>query len=137
ERAALRLVLLDESILNIALDCGFTNHETFCRAFRRRFAVAPKTLRACRRLPKSSPLEVPHAVNAATPASLSRTVVRALQPLSLAFIRHTGPYEQVPAGNWDRLVDWARRRRLPEPYILLGIAQDAPGITPPERLRFD
>jgi AraC family transcriptional regulator len=137
ERAALRLLLLDESILNIALDCGFTNHETFSRAFRRRFLVAPKTFRASGRLPKSSRQEVPHLIDAAGPQSLSRTVVRALQPMSLAFIRHTGPYEKVPTSYWDKLIDWARRRRLAEPYVLVGIAHDAPGITPPEHLRFD
>jgi AraC family transcriptional regulator len=137
ERAALRLVLLDDNILEIALDCGFANHETFGRAFRRRFGVAPKNFRADGRLPKASQEELPHNADAATPESLSRTVVRTLQPMSLAFIRHTGPYEQVPTSHWDKLIDWARRCQIPEPYVLLGIAQDAPGITPPESLRFD
>lgn len=137
ERAALRLVLLDDNILEIALDCGFTNHETFSRAFRRRFRVAPKTFRANGRLPTAAHQELPHNVNAATPEYLSRTVVRTLQPMSLAFIRHTGPYEQVPISYWDKLIDWARRHNLAEPYILLGIAQDAPGITASKYLRFD
>src|SRR5262245_15713431 len=53
ERAALRLVLLEDSILNIALDCGFSNHETFSRNFRRRFGVTPHTFRADGRLPKT------------------------------------------------------------------------------------
>jgi AraC family transcriptional regulator len=137
ERAALRLLLLDENILPIALDCGFPNHETFSRAFRRRFRVAPKTFRAFGRLPKTPPQEAPYLAKAAAPRFLSRTVVRAVQPMALAFIRHTGPYDQVPTSNWDKLMDWARRRGLPEPFVFLGIAQDAPGITPPEKLRFD
>lgn len=137
EKAALRLVLIDESILNVALDCGFSNHETFCRAFRRGFGVAPKSFRASGRLPKDSTQALPQKVDAAAPHWLSGTAVRPLQPMSLAFIRHTGPYDQVPIGYWDKLVDWARRRRMPEPYVLLGIARDAPGITPAEKLRFD
>jgi AraC family transcriptional regulator len=137
ERGALRLILLDESILNIAMDCGFSNHETFSRAFRRHFHVSPQEFRSTGRLPQSSGHEVPHAAPAAESVSLSRTVVRSLQSMSVAFIRHTGPYDQVPAQNWDRLTDWARRRRLPEPYVLLGIAWDAPGITQPGNLRFD
>lgn len=136
ERAALRLVLLDDNILDIALDCGFTNHETFSRAFRRRFRVSPRTFRADGKLPKARQ-ELPHSVAASTPEYLSRTVVRTLQPMSLAFIRHVGPYEQVPISTFEKLVDWARRHNVPEPYILLGIALDAPGITAPERLRFD
>jgi AraC family transcriptional regulator len=146
ERAALRLVLLEDRILDIALDCGFSNHETFSRAFRRRFGVAPSTFRREGRLPATpTPAappeqELPQRALAATPvkgASLSSTVVRTLQPMSLAFIRHTGPYENVPISSWDALIGWARRHDIPAPYVLLGIAHDAPGITKPESLRFD
>lgn len=150
ERAALRLVLLEDGILDIALDCGFTRHETFSRAFRRRFGVAPQTFRRRGRLPAAddppAEQELPQRVDAAAPGggtSLSSTVVRTLQPMSLAFIRHTGPYEHVPIGLWDTLIDWARRHDIPggagrgAPYVLLGIAHDAPGLTAPENLRFD
>ena len=113
ERAALRLVLLDDGILDIALDCGFGNHETFSRAFRRRFGVTPQAFRRKGRLPRAAKQELPQRVDAATPVSLSSTVVRTLQPMSLAFIRHTGPYEDVPIGLWDKLVDWSRRRAIP------------------------
>lgn len=142
ERAALRLVLLGDRILDIALDCGFSNHETFSRAFRRRFGVTPHAFRNEGGLPAAAEggQEVPQRVDAAGeggPVSLSSTVVRTLQPMSLAFIRHTGPYEGVPIGSWDRLIDWAHRHKIPAPHVLLGIAHDAPGITKPEKLRFD
>lgn len=140
ERAALRLVLLDDDILSIALDCGFSCHETFSRAFRRRFGVVPHAFREVGRLPAHSAAaeqELPQRVDAAKYVSLSSTVVGALQPMSLACLRHTGPYEHVPIGLWDTLIDWARRRDIPAPHVLLGIAHDAPGITAPEYLRFD
>jgi AraC family transcriptional regulator len=140
ERAALRLVLLDDGILDIALDCGFARHETFSRAFRRRFGVAPREFRSKGRLPASrkAEQEVPQRVDVGeAPASISSTVVRTLQPMSLACIRHTGPYEDVPIGLWDKLIDWARRQSIPGPYVLMGIAHDAPGITEPANLRFD
>jgi len=35
------------------------------------------------------------------------------------------------------LEDWAKSKGLHRDLIFLGIAQDAPGVTPPERLRFD
>ena len=41
ERAAFRLLIHDATLLDIALDCGFQNHETFTRAFRRRFGMPP------------------------------------------------------------------------------------------------
>lgn len=140
ERAALRLVLLDDAILDIALDCGFSNHETFSRAFRRRFGVAPQLFRKRGRLPTkpAAVQELPQRADAATSAALSSTTVRTLQPMSLAFIRHTGPYENVPLTLWDTLLDWARRHKVvPGPYLLLGIAHDAPGITASDKLRFD
>jgi AraC family transcriptional regulator len=34
-----------ESILNVALACGFGSHEAFCRAFRRRFGMTPGSYR--------------------------------------------------------------------------------------------
>lgn len=137
EKAALRLILLDDGILDIALDCGFSCHETFSRAFRRRFGVAPHAFRARGRLPAAAEQELPQRVEAATPVSLSGTVTRTLQPMSLATIRHTGPYERVPLTLWDTLIGWARRHGLPAPYVLLGVAHDAPGITKDENLRFD
>lgn len=139
ERAALRLVLLDDGILKIALDCGFACHETFSRAFRRRFGVAPHAFRKQGRLPTPAKHELPQRVDAAAgePTLLSTTVVRTLQPMSLACVRHTGPYEHVPIGMWDTLIDWARRHDIQRPYVLLGIAHDAPGITEPAKLRFD
>lgn len=139
ERAALRLVLLNDHILDIALDCGFSNHETFSRAFRRRFRASPSAYRAKGRTPTkpSANAELPQRATAASPVSLSNTTIRTLRPMSLAFIRHTGPYERVPLTLWDTLLDWARRYKVPGPYILLGIAHDAPGITPDDKLRFD
>ncbi len=44
EQAAVRLVTTDDSVLNIALACGFENHETFTRAFRRHFGAAPSAV---------------------------------------------------------------------------------------------
>lgn len=45
DRAALALVRNDASVLDIALEHGFESHETFCRAFRRRFGMTPTAYR--------------------------------------------------------------------------------------------
>jgi AraC family transcriptional regulator len=44
-RAAAMLVSTGDSILNVALGCGFRSHEAFCRAFRRRFGMTPSAYR--------------------------------------------------------------------------------------------
>src|SRR5579863_3241472 len=46
ERAALMLLNGSDSVLNVALSCGFQSHESFCRAFRRRFGMRPGAYRA-------------------------------------------------------------------------------------------
>ena len=46
ERAAARLAATGEPVLGIALAAGFANHETFTRAFHRRFGCSPSQYRA-------------------------------------------------------------------------------------------
>ncbi|HEY3823869.1 MAG TPA: AraC family transcriptional regulator [Bryobacteraceae bacterium] len=46
ERAALLLLRNEESVLNVALECGFESHEAFSRAFRRHYGTTPRQYRA-------------------------------------------------------------------------------------------
>lgn len=39
------LLTTGDSILDVALSCGFQSHEAFCRAFRRRFGMSPSAYR--------------------------------------------------------------------------------------------
>jgi AraC family transcriptional regulator len=138
ERAANRLVIHDTSILDVALDSGFQSHETFSREFKRRFQVTPRGYREWGRgkLAQNSVSTLP-LDEMCDDFELSETKVTRMAQLHVAFIRHVGPYEAVPDTLWHRLAEWARARRLPIDLIFLGIAQDAPGITPPDKLRFD
>ena len=142
ERAANRLVIHDTTILEVALDSGFQSHETFSREFKRRFQVTPRGYRewARRKLAESrrnNSVSVLPLDEMYDDFELSETKVTRTSQLHVAFIRHVGPYEAVPDTLWHRLAEWARARRLPIDLIFLGIAQDAPGITPPDKLRFD
>jgi AraC family transcriptional regulator len=69
---------------------------------------------------------------------LSSTRIVRLARLIVGFLRHVGPYEQVAPSRFQRLSTWAKRRGIAgESPLLLGIAHDAPGVTPAERIRFD
>jgi AraC family transcriptional regulator len=137
ERAALRLLLHKESVLSVALDCGFANHETFARAFLRQFDMLPSAYRK-RGVPSGSQREPHRQPTAAVPNyELSQTKVVQLRGVQVAFLRNLGPYETVQDSLWDELLVWAKSHRLAKPWTLLGIAQDAPGITPALKLRFD
>ena len=138
ERAANRLAIHDTTILDVALDSGFQSHETFSRSFQRRFQVTPRGYREWARgkLAQNSVSTIP-LDEMYDDFELSETKVTRMAQLHVAFIRHVGPYEAVPDTLWHRLAEWARARRLPIDLIFLGIAHDAPGITPPDKLRFD
>jgi AraC-like DNA-binding protein len=45
ERGAALLLTSDRSVANVAFACGFTSHESFTRAFRRRFGISPRAYR--------------------------------------------------------------------------------------------
>jgi AraC-like DNA-binding protein/effector-binding domain-containing protein len=46
ERAAALLLAGRESVLDVALSCGFQSHEVFTRAFRRRYGTTPQVYRS-------------------------------------------------------------------------------------------
>ncbi len=138
ERAANRLIVHDGTILDVALDSGFRSHETFSREFKRRFQVTPRGYRQWGRGKlKRSSMSTPPLDERYEGFELSETKVTRMAQLDVAFIRHVGPYESVSDTLWHRLAEWAGARRLPLDLIFVGIARDAPGITPPEKLRFD
>jgi AraC family transcriptional regulator len=136
ERAAFRLLTERTGVADIGFDLGFGSHEVFTRAFRRRFGSSPTEFR--RRMTPLSEPRVGGATASLSPsgASVSTTSPVLLQHAHLAFVRRVGPYEEVDQAEFASLLTWTRRRGL-DPIGLVGIAHDAPGITPAERLRFD
>lgn len=151
EHAAYRLKISQDTILRIALDVGYQSHEAFGRAFKRHFGVTPSTFRrdflraARRRRGESGAIAPPgRATPAVYGAQPPHVRLERVRPLLVAFIRHTGPYDAVAAPGsplsalWDALFEWARPHGLAgDDTLLIGIPQDDPTVTPPERQRFD
>ena len=139
ERSAFRLLLYDQRHLDIALDCGFSNHETFIRAFQRIYGKTPTEYRESIRHQIFEQNQPARSTSSQVTSAfeLSVTKVVRLRSMHLAFLRHVGPYESVPNTLFDRLEQWAVQRRLPGPRVWLGIGHDAPISTPIEHLRFD
>lgn len=131
ERAAFHLLVRQAPLLDIALDCGFASHEVFVRAFRRCYRVPPSRWRAT-----TLATRTPRAHQPLAEGRLSATKLQQQRPLTIAFVRHTGPYEDVPMTMWSELARWARSRDI-KSGALLGVGHDAPGLVPAARLRFD
>jgi AraC family transcriptional regulator len=138
ERAASQLLYLDTSILEVALDNGFGSHEVFARAFGRHFDMPPS---AWRRRGSAGDLGIhdrqPGLTEGTYGVSLSSTRIVEMRSVEVAFLRHTGPYQEVPPDSWSRIRDRLRELGLPTDGLPAGIAHDDPRITPPENLRFD
>ena len=67
ERAAFRLVTTRATVLEVALEAGYSSNEAFTRAFRRAYGVAPATWRAS---PARIQLDTPNGVHFHPPGGL-------------------------------------------------------------------
>ncbi|MCA9927299.1 MAG: AraC family transcriptional regulator [Anaerolineales bacterium] len=142
ERAAYLLRLRDETILDVALNCGFQSHETFTRAFKRHFNTTPRRFRQGngRLLTSKTDSGVNgHLLNHMTQTyQLSKVTIQKRAAIQVAFLRHVGDYVNVSTGLYDRLTTWAKAYgAFTGQNLLLGIGHDSPGITPTGKLRFD
>lgn len=146
ERAALRLKSGDQPITQLAFEAGYEAHEAFTRAFGAMFGRSPSDFRKAHQavpLPQAAcgvhfapdatlddfePLAGDHPMNVRIE---HRPATR------VAFMRHTGPYDQVGA-TWGRLCGWAGPRGLLGPQtVFLALCHDDPEVTPPDRIRYD
>ena len=156
ERAAYRLKVSEEAILRLAIEAGFKTHESFTRAFRRQFGIAPNQFRSdflqgshVRKKqiqPKYiADYDMKDETGLLPNGSTSRQVrLENVRPIIVAFVRHVGPYEQVlDKGSpmsllWEELFQWGNKNGLINAdSLLIGIPQDDPTVTPPEKQRFD
>jgi AraC family transcriptional regulator len=146
ERAAHRLRFGDAPVTPIAFEAGYETHEAFTRAFAAQFGMPPSQFRRHRSPPWRS---VPSGVHYAPDGRLDDfsplqaggpTVdvrIESLPLLRVAFMRHTGPYQEVK-DTWQKLMAWAGRRGLLGPDTrIVGVAHDDPEVTPAQKLRYD
>lgn len=73
ERAAFRLLTSGSSVLDVAVEAGYSSHEAFTRAFQRGYGTTPSRWRQA---PTSVYLECPNGVHFHPPAGLRLPAVR-------------------------------------------------------------
>ncbi len=141
ERAATSLKLQDRPVTELAFAAGYDSHEAFTRAFHAMFGISPSQFRAAHRDAPESASGVHyddasgyHPPDYGAPPLVE---IKTLSPQRIVFVRHVGPYDQVDIA-WGRICAWAGPRGLLGPQArFIGISNDDPQITPPDRLRYD
>ncbi len=147
ERAAARLKLGSEPVIQLALAAGYETHEAFTRAFRAAFGLSPARFRL-QRSPAAA-LGAPsgvhyrdgrpprHFISNRAGVQTMNVQIEVLEPKRVAFMRHVGPYGDVRA-TWDRLLPWLGKEGLLCGDVqCIGICHDDPDVTPPDRIRYD
>lgn len=147
----------DDDVLAIALDHGFSSASAFARAFKERFGMSATEWRgggasvwSKARMAESKQRKADgnagKAAGGGDPYVPGMThtddeiTIQKLPAMRVAYLRHTGPYGE--AGKipdlWRSLRRWAEARDLwTADRLCLGIAQDDPRVTAPEKCRYD
>ncbi|PIE24218.1 MAG: AraC family transcriptional regulator [Planctomycetota bacterium] len=145
ERAARQLETTSEAVVQIALGAGYEAHAAFTRAFRARFGVSPSEYREGRREAREPRSGVPltgageqlRFQTLFQEASAMDARIESRDPLRVAFLRHTGPYEEAGA-TWGQLCAFAAPRGLLGPdAVMFGASYDDPEVTPKDKIRYD
>lgn len=137
KRAAHQLIVNQEqSIINIAINAGFTSHEAFSRAFKKTCGLNPSQIRQqtnwsywdrppyC--LPKRGKTDM-------------NVEIRHINEIRLAMIEHRGDPNLLGA-SVNKLVTWAKAQPInlkPNAGEAFAIAYDDPKTTAPELFRTD
>ena len=135
ERASIELCLYKTTVLETALACGFEITKRLpARSGGSLVKRRDRFVNSDFRGPVTDGEEI---ANSRKNYQLSSTKVVTLKTTEVAFIRHVGPYEDVPDTLWSELTRWAMQKGFDGRRVLMGICQDSPKVTPRSKLRFD
>src|SRR5271168_3105832 len=138
EKAARLLRYSDQSVTDIALDCGFSSSATFSRAFRSGYANSPSQFRKsgeikkskiCKELFPEDEYGLPMSAEekrAAFPVRLIEIPER-----QVAYIRVTNAFEMGRVlAAFETVIEWAKSQDVFSQGILFGMTVDDPHVTP-------
>jgi len=145
EKAARLLRYSDQSVTDIALDCGFSSSATFSRAFRSGFDTSPSQFRKsgeikkskiCKELFPQDEYGLPMSAEEKRAAFPVRLVD--IPERQVAYIRVTNAFEmdRVLAAV-TTMTEWAKSQDIFSQGILFGMTVDDPHVTPKHLYRYE
>jgi AraC family transcriptional regulator len=145
EKAARLLRYSEQSLTNIALDCGFSSSATFSGAFRQVYETSPsqfrksgeiKNSKICKELFSAEGYLLPMSAEekrAAFPVRLIDVPER-----QVAYIRVTNAFEMDRViAALKTMIQWAKSADVFSQGILFGMSVDDPHVTPKRLYRYE
>lgn len=122
-------------IIDIALDAGFENPESFTRAFKSAFGQSPS---AFRRQPDWVTWHERYWFRIPEREINVNVEIVQFDTVRIAVLAHRGPAEQLNT-TVGRFIEWRQSNTLSpkDSHRTFGIAYDNPDTTEPEKFRFD
>jgi AraC family transcriptional regulator len=150
EKAARLLRYSEQSLTDIALDCGFSSSATFSRAFRSGYETSPSQFRKNGEIKKSKirkelfPKDEYglHVIG----EDMSATEKKAAFPVRLidiperqvAYIRVTNAFEMDRVlAALKTVIEWAKSQDIFSQGVLFGMSADDPHVTPKHLYRYE
>ena len=145
EKAARLLRYSEQSLTDIALDCGFSSSATFSRAFRSAYDTSPRQFRKSGEIKKSKICkELFSGQEYLLPMSAEEK--RVAFPVKLidvperqvAYIRVTNAFEMDRVlAALNTLIEWAKSEGVFSEGTLFGMSLDDPHVTPKHLYRYE
>ena len=145
KKAARLLRYSEQSLTDIALDCGFSSSATFSRAFRAGYDTSPRQYRKSGEIKKSKICKELFPEDEYG-LSMSAEEKRAAFPVKLidiperqvAYIRVTNAFEMDRVLTaFKTLIEWAKSQDIFSQGILFGMTVDDPHVTPKHLYRYE
>lgn len=145
EKAARLLRYSDQSVTDIALDCGFSSSATFSRAFRSGYDTSPSQFRKSGEIKKSKICKELYSGREYL-LPMSGEEKRAAFPVRLidvperqvAYIRVTNAFEMDRVlAALETMIEWAKSQDIFSQGILFGMSVDDPHVTPKHLYRYE
>jgi AraC family transcriptional regulator len=145
EKAARLLRYSEQSLTDIALDCGFSSSATFSRAFRSAYETSPSQFRKSGDIKKSK-IRKELFPQDAYGVPMSAEEKQAAFPVRLidiperqvAYIRVTNAFDMDKVlAALTTVIEWAKSQNVFSQGILFGMTVDDPHVTPAHLYRYE
>jgi AraC family transcriptional regulator len=145
EKAARLLRYSEQSLTDIALDCGFSSSATFSRAFRSGYDTSPRQFRKSGEIKKSkickelfSQDEYGLAMSAEEKRAAFPVRLVDIPERQVAYIRVTNAFEMDRVlAALNTVIEWAKSQDVFSQGTLFGMTVDDPHVTPKHLYRYE